>query len=61
MPHRAIIGQTGSGKTFAAKASAAASVAAGRGVIVLHKPREKWALPVSPLVWQTDDPEKFLR
>lgn len=61
MPHRAIIGQTGSGKTFAAQCLAAYTAALGRGVLILHKPRERWPLPAGPLAWQTDDPEIFLR
>lgn len=61
MPHRAIVGQTGSGKTFAAQQIARDAVAAGRGVLVLHKPREPWPLARSPLVWQTHDPSAFKR
>lgn len=61
MPHRAIVGQTGSGKTFAAQQIARDAVSAGRGVLVLHKPREQWPLPRSPLVWQTSDPDAFER
>jgi len=61
MSHRAMVGQTGSGKTFAAQQSAKAYLAAGRGVLVLHKERERWPLPASPLVWQTHDPEAYER
>lgn len=60
MPHRAIIGQTGSGKTHCGKASAAEALALGRGVLVLHKPREPWPY-AGRLFWQTDDPAAFLR
>jgi len=58
MPHRAIIGQTGSGKTFLAQRTGAVYVAAGIGVLALHKPLEVW--PGASVSWQTDDPEKFL-
>ena len=61
MPHSAVIGSTGSGKTHLAQSLARHAVAIGRGVLVLHKERERWPLPVSPLVWQTHDPEAFLR
>lgn len=59
--HAAIIGSTGSGKTFLAQSLARNAASKGRGVLVLHKEREPWPLPRSPLVWQTHDAEAFLR
>lgn len=57
--HRAIIGMTGSGKTHSAKGTARDVKASGRGVLVLHKPREPW--PAECASWQTSDPAEFLR
>lgn len=59
--HYAILGLTGSGKTFAAQNLAACALSRGRGVLVLHRPDEPWPLTAGPLMWQTDDPDRYLR
>jgi hypothetical protein len=55
--HAAICGQTGTGKTYLAQRLAIEFRQLGKGVIVLHKPREPW----SGVNWQTDNPELFIR
>jgi hypothetical protein len=61
MPHALVAGMTESGKTHLARAIARAGVLAGRGVLVLHRPREPWPMPSGRgPVWQSADPDAFL-
>jgi hypothetical protein len=60
MPHGIIAGMTLSGKTHLAKTLAQGALNRGAGVCVLHKPREEWPL-VGDALFQTEDPELFLR
>lgn len=61
MPHGAYLGMTTSGKTFAAQQEALDFHWQGIGLLILHKPRERWPLPAGPKIWQTDNPDDYLR